>query len=119
MVRAPDQKIFFLKHSKHKIFCFRYQPSVRLPYVEAKIAASELLIAVLEKISTRNSIDHNLNAVLNELQGLRQTLNQINDTLMRKLGCPVPPTQMNKQHTGNSNRDSIHRTSQVNVFWGT
>lgn len=113
MVRAPDQKIFFLKHSKHKIFCFRYQPSVRLPYVEAKIAASELLIAVLEKISTRNSIDHNLNAVLNELQGLRQTLNQINDTLMRKLGCPIPVTPIDDQVKRNSHRQSTNRTSQV------
>jgi hypothetical protein len=96
-----------------KYSVFRYQPSVRLPYIEAKIAASELLIAVLEKISTRNSIDHNLNAVLNELQGLRQTLNQINDTLMRKLGCPIPVTPIDDQVKRNSHRQSTNRTSQV------
>ncbi|KAG0749196.1 hypothetical protein G6F62_001607 [Rhizopus arrhizus] len=96
-----------------------YQPSVRLPYVEAKIAASELLIAVLEKISTRNSIDHNLNAVLNELQGLRQTLNQINDTLMRKLGCPIPVTPIDDQVKRNSHRQSTNRTSQTIGIWSS
>ncbi|KAG1048699.1 hypothetical protein G6F43_008931 [Rhizopus delemar] len=96
-----------------------YQPSVRLPYIEAKIAASELLIAVLEKISTRNSIDHNLNAVLNELQGLRQTLNQINDTLMRKLGCPIPATPIDDQVKRNSHRQSTNRTSQTIVIWSS
>jgi hypothetical protein len=69
-------------------------------------------------MNARKNVELNMNAVMNELKLLRQTLNQINDTLMRKLGCPVPPTQMNKQHAGNSNRDSIHRTSQVNIFLG-
>ncbi|KAG1148200.1 hypothetical protein G6F37_005027 [Rhizopus arrhizus] len=96
-----------------------YQTSVRLPYIEAKIAASELLIAVLEKMNARKNVELNMNAVMSELKLLRQTLNQINDTLMRKLGCPVPPIQMNKQHAGNSNRDSIHRTSQTIVNWSS
>ncbi|CAO3684087.1 unnamed protein product [Rhizopus stolonifer] len=94
-----------------------YQPSVRLPYIEAKIAASELLIAVLEKMSTRKHIEWNMNAVKNELRTLYQTLNQINDTLMKKLGSHVPilPT---KKDSVNIQRQS-NRTSQAIVSWSS
>lgn len=95
----------------------RYQPSVRLPYIEAKIAASELLIAVLEKMNTRKHIEWNMNAVKNELRTLYQTLNQINDTLMKKLGCHVLilPT---KKDLVNTQRQS-NRTSQAIVSWSS
>ncbi|KAG1450987.1 hypothetical protein G6F56_008203 [Rhizopus delemar] len=94
-----------------------YQPSVRLPYIEAKIAASELLIAVLEKMNTRKHIEWNMNAVKNELRTLYQTLNQINDTLMKKLGCHVLilPT---KKDLVNTQRQS-NRTSQAIVSWSS
>ncbi|CEG80158.1 hypothetical protein RMATCC62417_14531 [Rhizopus microsporus] len=96
-----------------------YQTNVRLPYIEAKIAASELLIAVLEKMNARKNIELNLSAVINELKILRQTLNQINDTLMRKLGRPAPAVPLNnKQEQGNIHRYSI-RTSQTIVTWSS
>ncbi|KAG1173977.1 hypothetical protein G6F70_004715 [Rhizopus microsporus] len=96
-----------------------YQTNVRLPYIEAKIAASELLIAVLEKMNARKNIELNMSAVINELKVLRQTLNQINDTLMRKLGRPAPTVPLNnKQELGNIHRYSI-RTSQTIITWSS
>ncbi|CAO3678764.1 unnamed protein product [Rhizopus stolonifer] len=93
-----------------------YQQNVRLHYVEAKTAASELVIAVLEKMDARNSIDLHLSAARSELKVLKQTLNQINETL-RKLGCPVPEVLINEKR--NTNRHSTNRTSQTIVIWST
>lgn len=64
-------------------------------------------------MNARKNIELNMSAVINELKILRQTLNQINDTLMRKLGRPAPTVPLNnKQEQGNIHRYSI-RTSQV------
>lgn len=61
-------------------------------------------------MDARNSIDLHLSAVRSELKVLKQTLNQINETL-RKLGCPVPEVLINEKR--NTNRHSTNRTSQV------
>ncbi|KAI9257410.1 hypothetical protein BY458DRAFT_518856 [Sporodiniella umbellata] len=59
-----------------------YQSGACLPFVRAKITASELLIATLEKMQPGSDL---LQAQCQTLYG---TLLQINDTLMTNLGCP-------------------------------
>ncbi|KAI9279380.1 hypothetical protein BY458DRAFT_553892 [Sporodiniella umbellata] len=79
----------YITDSLHVPMDIWYQPNVRLNCLEAKIAASELIIVVLEKMEAKSSIDIHLNTISSELKVLKQTLNQINETLKR-MGCPVP-----------------------------
>lgn len=63
----------------------RYQPNVRLPALDAKIAACELLLVVFEKMEKRKKFD-DCTAIESDLKVLEQTLIQIKYTLVKKLG---------------------------------
>ncbi|KAI7892626.1 uncharacterized protein EV154DRAFT_550571 [Mucor mucedo] len=67
-----------------------YQPNVRLPTTDGKIAACELLLIALERMDKRKNFSDS-STVETDLKVLEQTLNRIKYTLIKKLGYLISP----------------------------
>ncbi|KAI8887373.1 hypothetical protein K501DRAFT_330610 [Backusella circina FSU 941] len=100
-----------------------YQKNVRLPVLDAKITACEVLITLLDKMDSRHTFDNTGN-VSRDLKTLDTTLNQIKYSLIRKLqyiedkGQQAMITQY-KTYIGILSKDNASKTSQTFASWGS
>lgn len=98
----------------------RYQPNVRLPTTDGKIAACELLLIALERMEKRKNFSDS-STVETDLKVLEQTLNRIKYTLIKKLGYLISPGGENDpyymvdhhQHGQSSSRYSSYMSSLI------
>ncbi|CDH57906.1 predicted protein [Lichtheimia corymbifera JMRC:FSU:9682] len=87
-----------------------YQPNIRLPALDAKLAACELLIAGLERLALLDDVT-DIPLAQKELCLLEQSLDHIRDTFARKIGIMQHDDDGNNQtssNTTNNNNNNSH-----------
>ena len=112
-----ENKHMFILRKKNP----RYQPNVRLPATDAKIAACELIMVAMDRMEKRKNFS-DCTGVETDLKVLEQTLLQIKHTLVKRLGFDIADDTPSKIQSSSRYSSSIGsliggntgiRTSQV------
>lgn len=101
--QGPWISLFLLSYIDVHVL-FRYQPNIRLPALDAKLAACELLLAGLERLALLDDVT-DIPLAQKELSLLEQSLEHIRDTFARKFGI------MQHDDDGNNNQTSSNTTN--------
>lgn len=107
--QGPWVSLFLLSYIDVHVL-FRYQPNIRLPALDAKLAACELLIAGLERLALLDDVT-DIPLAQKELCLLEQSLDHIRDTFARKIGIMQHDDDGNNQtssNTTNNNNNNSH-----------
>lgn len=91
---------------------FRYQPNIRLPALDAKLAACELLIAGLERLALLDDVT-DIPLAQKELCLLEQSLDHIRDTFARKFGIMQHDDDGNNQTSSNTTNNNSNNTHSI------